>query len=168
MSSCISRTAVKVKEITMELLIDFLLMRFVLSGDGRKEKLAGGISDNFLIPNLTGALTPSLFYPTTLISYHLPEFSFFLWDDFFSASFIVFTGTSSSSFVRTVALTGFGLLPSDSPEPKASPGFSRLLASVAANCQSEGWKEGCCSTSARSSRGKPWGPVTRQEAEKSE
>lgn len=77
MSSCISRTAVKVKEITMELLIDFLLMRFVLSGDGRKEKLTGGISDNFLIPNLTGALTPQPVLP------HNPNFISPTWVFFF-------------------------------------------------------------------------------------
>lgn len=105
---------------------------------------------------------------TILISYHLPELSFFLLDGFFSVSFVGFAGASSSSSTPTAALARLGLLPSDSPEAKASPGFIPLLASVAARCQSERWKEGCCSTSARSSRGKLWGAVTRQEAEKSE
>lgn len=105
---------------------------------------------------------------TTLISYHLPELSFFLLDGFFSESLVGFAGASSSSSAPTATLTRLGLLPSDSPEAKASPGFIPLLASVAARCQSERWNEGCCSTSARSSCGKPWAAATRQDAEKSE
>lgn len=103
---------------------------------------------------------------TALILYHLPELSFFLLDGFFSESLVGFAGASSSSSAAT--LTRLGLLPSDSPEAKASPGFIPLLASVAARCQSECWNEGCCSTRARSCCGKLWGAVTRQEAEKSE
>lgn len=104
----------------------------------------------------------------TLILYHLPELSFFLLDGFFSESLVGFAGASSSSSAPTATLTRLELLPSDSPEAKGRPGFIPLLASGAARCHSELWNEGCCSTSARSSCGKLWAAVTRQEAEKSE
>lgn len=103
---------------------------------------------------------------TTLISYHLPEFSFFLLDGFFSESFVGVADASSSSSAST--LTRLGLLPSDSPEAKGSAGFAPLLAPGAARCQSELWNGGCCSTGARSSWGNLWGAVTRHEAEKSQ
>lgn len=104
---------------------------------------------------------------TTLISYHLPDLSFFLLDGFFSESLVGFAGASSSSSAPTATLTRLGLLPSESPEAKASPGLMPLVASVAARCHSERCSGGC-SASASSSCGKLCGAATRQEAEKSE